>query len=145
MFVEYHVPDSKPVIRNLVYKLMLRVDASCKKLVIAIINSDMKWQSRTRRHRIKLLYIHNSFWLNVPLCNIILLPCAILLYFLVTYISKVYVDISMIIWNKDRYWIELNVVDWCRTDLLVRWQKFVCCRGMAATRQQPTRGACWWR
>ena len=28
MFVEYHVPDSKAVIRNLVYKFMWRLDAS---------------------------------------------------------------------------------------------------------------------
>ena len=61
MFVEYHVPDSKTVIRNLVYKFMRRLDASYNKLVIAIINSDIKWQSRIRRHWIKMLYIHNSF------------------------------------------------------------------------------------
>ena len=53
MFVEYHVPDSKAVIRNLVYKFMRRLDASYNKLVIAIINSDIKWQSRIRRHWIK--------------------------------------------------------------------------------------------
>ena len=50
MFVEYHVPDSKPVIRNRVYKFMWRLDASYNKLVIAIINSDIKWQSRIRQH-----------------------------------------------------------------------------------------------
>ena len=61
MFVEYHVPDSKAVIRNLLYKFMPRLDASCNKLVIAIINTDLKWQSRIRRHWIKMLYIHNSF------------------------------------------------------------------------------------
>ena len=63
MFVEYHVLNSKAVIRNLVYKYMLRLDASCNKLVqavIAIINSDLKWQSRIR-HWIKMLNIHNSF------------------------------------------------------------------------------------
>ena len=38
MFVEYHVPDSKTVIRNLE-----RLDASYNKLVIAFINSDIKW------------------------------------------------------------------------------------------------------
>ena len=53
MFVEYHVPDSNAVIRNLVYKFMRRLDASYNKLVIAIINSDIKWQSRIRRHCIK--------------------------------------------------------------------------------------------
>ena len=61
MLVEYHVQDSKAVIRNLVYKFMRRLDASYNKLVIAIINSDIKWQSRIRRHWIKMLYIHNSF------------------------------------------------------------------------------------
>ena len=34
MFVEYHVPDSKAVIRNLVYKFMRRLDASYNKLVL---------------------------------------------------------------------------------------------------------------
>ena len=60
VFVEYHVPDSKAAIRNLVYKFMRRLDASYNKLVIAIINSDIKWQSMIRRHWIKMLYIHNS-------------------------------------------------------------------------------------
>ena len=45
MFVEYRVPDSKAVIRNLVYKFMRSLDASYTKLVIAIIKSDIKWQS----------------------------------------------------------------------------------------------------
>ena len=57
MFVEYYVPA---VIRNFVDKYMRRLDASYNKLVIAIINSDIKWQSRIRRHWIKMLYIHNS-------------------------------------------------------------------------------------
>jgi len=43
--VEYHVPNSKAVIRNLVYKLMA---LNCKKLVTAIINSDLKWQPEIR-------------------------------------------------------------------------------------------------
>ena len=59
MFVENRVPNSKAVIRNIVYKFML--DASYNKLVIAIANSDLKWLSRIRRHWIMLLYIHNSF------------------------------------------------------------------------------------
>ena len=43
MFVEYHVPDSKAVIRNLVYKFMRRAGdlISNNKLVTAIINSDI--------------------------------------------------------------------------------------------------------
>ena len=48
LFVEYHAPDSKAVIRNLVYKFMRRLDAFYNKLVIAVINSDIKWQSRIR-------------------------------------------------------------------------------------------------
>ena len=55
------VPDSKAVIRNLVYKFIRRLDASYNKLVIAIIDSDIKWQSRIRRHWIKMLYKHKSF------------------------------------------------------------------------------------
>ena len=62
MFVEYHVPDSKAVIRNLVYKFMRRIYALIISWYItAIINSDIKCQSRIRRHWIKMLYIHNSF------------------------------------------------------------------------------------
>ena len=61
MFIEYHVPDSKAVIRNLVYEFMRRFDASYNKLVIAIRNIDIKWQSRIRQHWIKMLYIHNMF------------------------------------------------------------------------------------
>ena len=57
-FVEYHLPDSKAVIRNLVYKFMPRLDTSYNNLVIAITNSDIKWQSRIRRHWIKMLYIY---------------------------------------------------------------------------------------
>ena len=56
MFVEYHVPNSKTVIRNLIYKFMLRLDASYNKLVTAIISSDLKWHSRIRRHWVKMLY-----------------------------------------------------------------------------------------
>ena len=85
MFVEYHVPDSKAVIRNLVYKFMQRLDK-------------YKLQSRIRRHWIKMLYIHNSFCLNVPLCNVffLYLPCAILLYFSShLHFFNVYVDICM--------------------------------------------------
>ena len=48
MLVEYHVPDSIAVIRNLVYKFMRRLDASYNKMVIAIIISDIKWQSRIK-------------------------------------------------------------------------------------------------
>ena len=46
MFVENRVPNSKAVIRNSVNKFMLRLDASYNKLVIAIVNSDLKWLSR---------------------------------------------------------------------------------------------------
>ena len=39
MFVEYYVTNNKGVNKNLVYKLMLRFDASYNTLVIAIVNS----------------------------------------------------------------------------------------------------------
>ena len=39
---DINVPDSKAVIRNLVYKFMHRLAASYNKLVIAIINSDIR-------------------------------------------------------------------------------------------------------
>ena len=41
MFVENCVPNSEAVIRNLVYKFMLRLDASDNKLVNAIMTSDL--------------------------------------------------------------------------------------------------------
>ena len=46
MFVEYHVPNTKAVIRNRVYQFMFKLDASCNKLGIAIISVDLKWHSR---------------------------------------------------------------------------------------------------
>ena len=47
MFVEKHVSNSKAVIRNIVYKFILRLrNASYNRLVIAIVNSDLKWLSR---------------------------------------------------------------------------------------------------
>ena len=61
IFVKNHIPNSKTMIRNTVYKFMLRLDASYNKLVIALVNSDLKWLSRILRHSIKMLYIHNSF------------------------------------------------------------------------------------
>ena len=48
MFEENCVPNSKAVIRNIVYKFMLRLDASYNKLVIAIVNSDLMRLSRVR-------------------------------------------------------------------------------------------------
>lgn len=54
------VKGAKAVIRNRIYKFMLRLGASCNKLVIAIFKSDLKKQSRIRRHRIKILYINYS-------------------------------------------------------------------------------------
>ena len=42
MFVENCVPNSEAEIRNLVYKFMLRLDASDKKFVIAIVSSNLK-------------------------------------------------------------------------------------------------------
>ena len=42
MLVENRVHNSKAVIRNIVYKFMLRLDTSHNKLVIAIVNSDLK-------------------------------------------------------------------------------------------------------
>ena len=48
MFVENRVPNSKAVIRNIVYKFMPRLEASHNKLVIAIVNNDLKWLSRIR-------------------------------------------------------------------------------------------------
>ena len=59
MFVENCVPNSQAVIRNLVYKCMLRIDVSDNKMAIAIVSCDLKRQSRIPRHWIKM-YIHNS-------------------------------------------------------------------------------------
>ena len=58
---------------------MLRLDASYNKLVIAIMNSDLKWLSRIRRHWIKMLYIQ---YIIVLIESTFGSPhCAILLYF----------------------------------------------------------------
>ena len=45
IFVENRVPNSQAVITNLVFKFKLRLDASDNKMVIAIVSSDLKWQS----------------------------------------------------------------------------------------------------
>ena len=42
VFVESRVPNSQAVIINIVFKFMLRLDASHNKLVIAIVSSDLK-------------------------------------------------------------------------------------------------------
>ena len=54
------------------------------------INSDIKWQSRIRRHWIKMLYIHNSFWLNVPLCNIFVCSIYHVQYFYIFLVTCIF-------------------------------------------------------
>ena len=50
MFAMCNVPSCQAVMRNLVYRFTIRVDRSENKLLCAIGNSDMRYQSRIKKH-----------------------------------------------------------------------------------------------
>ena len=49
MFAMCNVPSCQAVMRNLVYRFTIRVDRSENKLLCAIGNSDMRYQSRIKK------------------------------------------------------------------------------------------------
>ena len=61
MFVSSNVKNCSAVIRNVVYKFMQRLEVSENSIIKRVLNSDMYWQSRIRKHWYKLLYINNDF------------------------------------------------------------------------------------
>ena len=58
MFAMCNVPSCQAVMRNLVYIFTIRVDRSENKLICAIGNSDMRYQSRIKKHWMSSLYVH---------------------------------------------------------------------------------------
>ena len=60
MFVERLIPDCKAVIRNLVCKFMSRLAKSRNTLIIAVLCTDIRWKSRTKRQWVKPLYVHTD-------------------------------------------------------------------------------------
>ena len=58
MFAMCNVPSCQAVMRNLVYRFTIRVDRSENKLLCAIGNSDMRYQSRIKKHWMSSLYVH---------------------------------------------------------------------------------------
>ena len=60
LFAECRLPNCKALIRNLVFKFMLRISKSTNTLISAILASDIRWTSRIRRYWVKLLYVHHD-------------------------------------------------------------------------------------
>ena len=60
MFVSYNVPNCQAVIRNSVYRCIVRIDnnKSHNSLLCAIRSTDIRWLSRMRRHWLSMLYVH---------------------------------------------------------------------------------------
>ena len=58
MFAMCNVPSCQAVMRNLVYRFTTRVDRSENKILCAIGNSDMRYQSRIKKHWMSSLYVH---------------------------------------------------------------------------------------
>ena len=80
---ENRVPNSQAVIRNLVFKFMLRL--SDNKLVIVNVCSDLKWQSRIRRDCIKMYTIV----LTEPTYD--RLYCAVQYFYFIYFLPNLYV------------------------------------------------------
>ena len=60
LFVECRIPNCKAVIRNLIFKFMIRLDLSKNSIIFTILGSDIRWTSRIRRHWVKSLYVHHN-------------------------------------------------------------------------------------
>ena len=60
LFAECRIPNCKAVIRNLIFRLMTRLDLSTNSIISTILVSDIRWTSRIRRHWIKSLYVHHN-------------------------------------------------------------------------------------
>ena len=56
MFTVNRVPNCDAVIRNLTFRFMSRLSLSNNALVCSIIDSDIKFQSRTRLHWMNMLF-----------------------------------------------------------------------------------------
>ena len=66
MFVNYNVKNCAAIIRNLVFRFIERLEQSDNMIITSVLNSDLLWQSRIRKHWVKLLYCNVDFMHNVP-------------------------------------------------------------------------------
>ena len=56
LIAECRIPNCKAVIRNLIFRFMTRLDLSTNSIISTILDSDIRWTSRIRRHWVKSLY-----------------------------------------------------------------------------------------
>ena len=61
MFVSNNVRNCSAIFRNLVYRFTKRLAMSENSIIKLVLNSDLQWKSRIRKHWYKLLYSHNDF------------------------------------------------------------------------------------
>ena len=80
MFAMCNVPSCQEVMRNLVYRFTIRVDRSENKLLCAIGNSDMRYQSRIKKHWMSSLYVHfvHEYYCYSFFCYLFLLWTSVL-------------------------------------------------------------------
>ena len=60
MLAENRVYSSHAIIRNLSFRFMTRLELSNNTLIRSLLNSDIRWNSRIRRHWVKQIYIYND-------------------------------------------------------------------------------------
>ena len=63
MFAMCNVPSCQAVMRNLAYRFTIRLDRSENKLLCAIGTSDMRYQTRIKKHWMSSLYVHFRAWI----------------------------------------------------------------------------------
>ena len=66
MFVDFNVKNCYAVIRNLIFRFMERLELSKNSIIISVLNSDLRFVSRIRRHWMKLLFLHSDFIHKMP-------------------------------------------------------------------------------
>ena len=66
MFVNNNVKNCSAIIRNLVHRFMQRLELSENGIILSVLNSDLRWQSRIRKHWCKVLYNNVNFLDTVP-------------------------------------------------------------------------------
>ena len=57
---ECGIPNGKAVIRNLIYKLITRLNEPTNDVILATLSSDIRWTSRIRHYWVKTLYLHHD-------------------------------------------------------------------------------------
>ena len=60
LFAECGIPNGKAVMRNLIYKSIIRLNESTNDVILAILSSDIRWTSRIRHYWVKTLYVHHD-------------------------------------------------------------------------------------